>query len=118
MDAHEIIVIENGVTRNPIYRLKEPINLRILEGEHIAIVGANGAGKSLLVDTIIGRYPLLMNEVPIEYYKFEPTAENLTDYFAKSIQLDLDQHFPGVVVTEVRLQETSNSIAVWTRETI
>lgn len=65
-----IIAIENGVTRNPVYRMREPLNLRIGKGEHVAIVGPNGAGKSLLVDTITGRYPLLMNEV---MYDFSPS---------------------------------------------
>ena len=54
-----IIAVEDGVTRHPLYRLKEPINLQIAKGEHIAVVGANGAGKSLLIDTLTGRYPLL-----------------------------------------------------------
>lgn len=66
-----IITIKNGVARHPLYRLSEPINLQITEGEHIAIVGANGAGKSLLVDTIIGRYPLLMNDVEYDFSSSE-----------------------------------------------
>lgn len=49
-----IIAIENGVVRHPLYRMKKPINMTLAEGEHIAIVGPNGAGKSILVDTIIG----------------------------------------------------------------
>lgn len=69
-----VITIENGVTRHPLYRLKEPINLQIGKGEHVAIVGGNGAGKSLLVDTMTGRYPLLMNEVK---YDFSPSHSNL-----------------------------------------
>ena len=69
-----IISVENGVTRHPLYRLNEPINLKIAVGEHIAIVGDNGAGKSLLVDTLIGRYPLLLNEVA---YDFSPSASRL-----------------------------------------
>ncbi len=69
-----VITIENGVTRHPLYRLKEPINLQIGKGEHVAIVGGNGAGKSLLVDTMTGRYPLLMNEVK---YDFLPSHSNL-----------------------------------------
>lgn len=69
-----VITIENGVTRHPLYRLKEPINLQIGKGEHVAIVGGNGAGKSLLVDTMTGRYPLLMNEVK---YDFSLSHSNL-----------------------------------------
>ena len=41
-----VITIENGVTRHPLYRLKEPINLQIGKGEHVAIVGGNGAEKA------------------------------------------------------------------------
>ena len=65
-----IIAIENGVTRHPLYRMKEPVNMTLAAGEHIAVVGRNGAGKSILVDTITGRWPLLMNEVK---YDFSPS---------------------------------------------
>ena len=61
------ITIENGVARNPVVRLNAPINLQINKGEHVAIVGRNGAGKSLLVDTMTGRYPLLTNEVKYDF---------------------------------------------------
>lgn len=69
-----IISIENGVTRHPQYRMKEPINLTLAAGEHIAIVGRNGAGKSILVDTMTGKWPLLMNEVK---YDFSPSASKM-----------------------------------------
>lgn len=67
----DIISITDGVARNPVYRMKKPINLHIGKGEHIAIVGPNGGGKSLLVDTITGRYPLLMNEVAYDFFPSE-----------------------------------------------
>lgn len=67
----DIISITDGVARNPVYRMKKPINLHIGKGEHIAIVGPNGGGKSLLVDTITGRYPLLMNEVAYDFSPLE-----------------------------------------------
>lgn len=69
-----VIEIENGVPRHPMYRMKEPVNFRMEKGEHIALVGPNGGGKSLLVDILTGRWPLLMNEVR---YHFAPSASDL-----------------------------------------
>lgn len=68
------IEIENGVPRHPLYRMKEPVNFRMERDEHIALVGPNGGGKSLLVDILIGRWPLLMNEVK---YDFTPSVSSL-----------------------------------------
>lgn len=68
------IEIVNGVPRHPSYRMKEPINFRMEKGEHIALLGPNGGGKSLLVDILIGRWPLLMNEVK---YDFTPSVSAL-----------------------------------------
>lgn len=70
----KIIEITNGVTRHPDKRMAEPVNLCICEGEQLAIVGSNAAGKSRLIDIITSRYPLLMNEV---YYDFGPSARPL-----------------------------------------
>jgi molybdate transport system ATP-binding protein len=50
------------------------MNMTLAAGEHIAVVGRNGAGKSILVDTITGRWPLLMNEVK---YDFSPSPSKM-----------------------------------------
>ena len=63
----KVIEIVNGVARHPLYRMGEPINFTLFEGEQLAIVGPNGSGKTRLVNTIIGRYPLLMNEVHYDF---------------------------------------------------
>lgn len=69
-----IISIENGVARMPEWRMATPVNFEALDGEHIAIVGPNGGGKSMLVDIIIGRHPLLMQD-PL--YDFSPSTKEL-----------------------------------------
>lgn len=78
----KIIEIKDGVTRHPDYRMKDPVNLVINEGEQIAIVGENAAGKSRLVDIIISKFPLLLNEV---HYDFAPSAKKLVSENVKYI---------------------------------
>ena len=63
--------IAGGVARNPLVRLATPITATISAGEHIAIVGPNGGGKSLFVDTLIGKYPLREG---VLQYDFSPSA--------------------------------------------
>ena len=77
-----MIKIENGITRHPLWRMAEPVNLEILRGEQIAIVGDNAAGKSRLVEILTGHYPLLLNEV---HYDFSPSRLRLTSENLKYI---------------------------------
>ena len=65
------IKIENGVARNPLIRLNEPVNLCFGADEQIAIVGENGSGKSLLTDMITGKTPLLNGKTLYDFYPSE-----------------------------------------------
>ena len=69
-----IIRIKDGVTRMPEWRMAEPVNFEACDGEHIAIVGPNGGGKSMFVDMIVGRHPLLMHDPD---YDFAPSNKHL-----------------------------------------
>ncbi|MDD5862408.1 MAG: ATP-binding cassette domain-containing protein [Prevotella sp.] len=68
------IQITHGVARMPEWRMAEPVNFEALDGEQLAIVGPNGGGKSMLVDMIVGRHPLLMHDPE---YDFSPSAKPL-----------------------------------------
>ncbi len=70
----KIIEIKDGVARHPLYRMKKPVNLEILSGEQIAIVGNNGSGKSMLVDMITEKHPLLITHVN---YDFSPRQSKM-----------------------------------------
>lgn len=52
------IQIKKGVARIPEVRLAEPVDLELLDGEHVAIMGPNASGKSLLVDMLTGKIAL------------------------------------------------------------
>jgi molybdate transport system ATP-binding protein len=69
-----IVKLENAVARNPQVRLKAPVNLTIGKGEQTVIMGENGSGKSLLVDMLTGKAPLLEG-YPL--YDFAPSKSNL-----------------------------------------
>ena len=58
----------------PAWRLAKPVDFCLCDGEHIAIVGPNGGGKSMLVDIITGAHPLLMHDPE---YDFSPSAKEM-----------------------------------------
>jgi molybdate transport system ATP-binding protein len=110
----KIIRINQGIPRMPEWRLAEPVNFESKEGEHIAIVGPNGGGKSLLADIIIGRHPLLMHDPEydfspskkervsdnIRYITFRDTygGDNDKTYYLQQRwnQQEIDEHTPTV----------------------
>ena len=64
------IKLTDVLPRIPEVRMAEPVSLEISKGEQIAIVGENGAGKSMLVDLLMGKYPLQQGSL---LYDFSPS---------------------------------------------
>ena len=103
------IEIINGVTKKPEWALAEPVNFSLEEGEHIAIIGRNGAGKSMFVDMITGRHPLFPGMLKyaftepynnIKHITFRDTygGDNDRTYFLQQRwnQMEIDEETPTV----------------------
>lgn len=69
----DIIALTDGVARLPEWQLAAPSTFRLSADEHIAIIGHNGSGKTLLTDMLTGRHPLHSG---VLRYDFSPCAEN------------------------------------------
>lgn len=82
MQQQKIIDIRHGVARMPEWQMAEPVDFELKDGEHIAIVGPNGGGKSMLVDIVTGRHPLL-GDGP--QYDFRPSERELVSDNIKHI---------------------------------
>lgn len=50
----DIISLKDGILREEGLRFGLPMNFTLVEGEHIAIVGVNGSGKTILIETLLG----------------------------------------------------------------
>lgn len=73
MEQRYTINLSGGVVRNADVRFALPVDFSLCKGEHIAVVGRNGSGKSVLAGILTGRYPL--REGVIEY-DFSPAKSN------------------------------------------
>ena len=103
------INIRNARARKTEWSMAEPVNFTMEEGEHIAIVGRNGAGKSMFVDILTGRHPAFPNMVTygfdapydnIKYISFRDTygGDNDRTYFLQQRwnQMEIDEETPTV----------------------
>lgn len=54
----KLVEINEAVPRIDTLRFKQPVNWSISREQHWAVIGANGAGKTLLTDIMSGKYAL------------------------------------------------------------
>lgn len=80
-NMQRIIHIKNGITRHPLWRMAEPVDFELLDKEHLAIIGPNGGGKSMLVDILINAHPLLMQDPAYDFFpSTKPLASDNIKY--------------------------------------
>ncbi len=103
------IDIQNASARKPEWSMATPVNFSLEEGEHIAIVGRNGSGKSMFVDILTGRHPAFPGMVKygfdepynnLKHISFRDTygGDNDKTYFLQQRwnQMEIDEETPTV----------------------
>ena len=103
------IKISNARARKPEWSMAEPVDFTMEEGEHIAIIGRNGSGKSMFVDILTGRHPAFPNMVEygfdepynnLKHITFRDTygGDNDRTYFLQQRwnQMEIDEETPTV----------------------
>ena len=68
MERQRIIEITDGQTGSPEVRMVQPLTLTIYDGEQIAVVGDNAAGKTRLVETLSGVLPVQGTALRFDFY--------------------------------------------------
>jgi molybdate transport system ATP-binding protein len=126
MEEKRIIDIREGQTGNPAVRMARPLNLTIYDGEQVAVVGDNAAGKTRLVETLSGilpvqgtalRYdfspsPLKLVSENIKYIAFRDTYDGADDNYyhqKRWNQQDIDDDTPTAGALLVRAFEAAET---------
>ena len=83
--------------------LTKPINVRMERGEKIALVGANGIGKTTLLKSILGLIPAISGKVHLGDYQYIGYFEQEGDYKNTTTCIEeLWQEYPGLDQREIR----------------
>jgi len=73
----DIIKLQNVVLRHPDVQFAEPMNWTLHTGEHWAVIGPNGSGKTVFIDTLTGKYAIRGGIR--EYPWFEENKKNVSE---------------------------------------
>ena len=103
------IELINARARKPEWSMAEPVNFCLEEDEHIAIIGRNGAGKTMFVDMLTAKHPAFPDMVrygfdepynKLKYISFRDTygGDNDRTYFLQQRwnQMEIDEETPTV----------------------
>ena len=61
------IILTDALGRLPQPKMNAPVNFQLGEGEHIAIMGPNGGGKSHLLDLLTGKALLMQGKLEYDF---------------------------------------------------
>lgn len=88
----EMILLEDvcfGYQDKP--RILKKLNLKIKQGEHVAIVGSSGAGKSTIFKILLGYYPISSGHIVLQGRSFSDYSleemRNLIAYIPQDVYL-------------------------------
>lgn len=73
-----IISVHQGIPRLAEWRMAQPVDFELDAGEHIAIVGPNASGKSMLVDIITGAHPLMGERVVYDFCEISRSIRHIS----------------------------------------
>lgn len=75
-----IIAIENGVTRHPLYRMKEPVNMTLATGERAGRRSNSGHGSSPACQLQTNKYPGRQNVGKNNHSRWKRIQKNICLY--------------------------------------